>query len=410
MRRLTQQLRASYPNAGQLRIRRALSKKGDRIFQLLGVLPGGQRIARKLDAEDEVAALVAAQQMMSTVGDAGLVNEGRITPQGQLKVIQRMALQAVETRRSIRSGTRKPITQATKRYLRNAVMDCISHLQEAGLVCNAGTLRTWAIKVDEVKRERRRRLEAVRLVAAAANLSVETKDISYVEQKAPERLSLLDFDETDKELDLYQILQRVDNQLSDDSAWAIHVIATLGIRATGLFSIRPPDVGWDGTSELRAGDAIPYWDTKRSRPAQATPTLEFPLTWHRNRFEERNSRGWAIGRGERVILSEFPQAFLDLRGPIDRDPPQELAAAQRRKIDAVSSEVVRKMSSLARFLGFRQLRHLAITRILKQGVPPMMAAELTATSREMLDQTYGHLYKSEAVAASQALLKAAEVF
>ena len=43
-------------------------------------------------------------------------------------------------------------------------------------------------------------------------------------------------------------------------------------------------------------------------------------------------------------------------------------------------------------------------------VPPMMAAELTATSREMLDKTYGHLYKSEAVAASQAMLKAAEVF
>ncbi len=40
----------------------------------------------------------------------------------------------------------------------------------------------------------------------------------------------------------------------------------------------------------------------------------------------------------------------------------------------------------------------------------MMATELTATSRQMLDQTYGHLYKSEAVAASKALLKASEVF
>ena len=79
--------------------------------------------------------------------------------------------------------------------------------------------------------------------------------------------------------------------------------------------------------------------------------------------------------------------------PIDHDPLHELAVAKRRIIDAVSSEVGRKMSSVARFLSFRQLRHLAITRILKQGVPPMMAAELTATSREMLDQTYGHLYK-----------------
>lgn len=117
MKRLTEQLRASHPNAAHVRLRRALSKKGVQIFQLVGVLQGGQKIARKLDASDELGALVAAQQMMSTVGEAGLISTGRVSPAGQLKMIQRIALQSIENRRSVRSGARKPIREATKRNL-----------------------------------------------------------------------------------------------------------------------------------------------------------------------------------------------------------------------------------------------------------------------------------------------------
>ena len=37
----------------------------------------------------------------------------------------------------------------------------------------------------------------------------------------------------------------------------------------------------------------------------------------------------------------------------------------------------------------------------------MLGEEVSATSTEMLDKTYGHLYESEAVLASQAMRKAA---
>ena len=92
MKRLAEQLRASHPNPAQVRLRRALSKKGVRIFQLVGVLQGGQKIARKLDASDELGALVAAQKMMSTVGDTGVMSTGRVSAAGQLKVIQKIAI------------------------------------------------------------------------------------------------------------------------------------------------------------------------------------------------------------------------------------------------------------------------------------------------------------------------------
>ena len=40
----------------------------------------------------------------------------------------------------------------------------------------------------------------------------------------------------------------------------------------------------------------------------------------------------------------------------------------------------------------------------------MLGEEVSATSTEMLDKTYGHLYESEAVLASQAMRKSADVF
>lgn len=423
MKELTTQLRAEFPQAAQVRIRRALSKGGERIYQLVGVLPGGQRIARQLDAKSEVHALVAAQQMLSMVGEAGLVSPGRTIPSGQLKVIQRMSLQSVENRQSKRGNRRKPISEQHKRYLTNAVLDCMSHLQDAGLACNTGTLRSWALQAPEDQRERRRRLEAIRIVAAAANINLETKDITYCEPHAPTRLKLADINEKG-DFDLIQVLYKADMVLSDDAAWAVHVVATLGIRGIALCSIRPPlqsvHTDDDGhtlpTGMLLGGDPIPFWDSKRGRQGQATPSLEAPFTWARNvhptgapsvmmRLEEAMKIPWDHPRVHLKSLSEIPPGWLKLRGPIDRDPPPELYKLQQQKVNSVNEEVRRKMGEWAPYLGFRQLRHHVITRLLKKGIPSRIVAELASTSEEQINRTYGHLYASEAVTLAQAMLK-----
>ena len=56
------------------------------------------------------------------------------------------------------------------------------------------------------------------------------------------------------------------------------------------------------------------------------------------------------------------------------------------------------------YLGFRQLRHLAITRLLKKNVPARLVAELMSTSEEQLNRTYGNLYASEAVSIASEIL------
>ena len=60
--------------------------------------------------------------MMSTVGDTGVMSTGRVSAAGQLKVIQKIAIQSIENRRSVRSGARKPIREATKEDL--GMPDC----------------------------------------------------------------------------------------------------------------------------------------------------------------------------------------------------------------------------------------------------------------------------------------------
>lgn len=359
LRQFTQQLRDQVPGAEQLRLRRGLDKDKRRVWQLTGTLPDGRRIARKLlGATNEFTALEAAKALLTELQSRG-THIGRVPPVGATARHEAAAIREIEGR-----GLR-PATLAHKVDHIRRLTDWLS---ERNLPLTQPTLIS-AIEVVELNsRAHRARLEAAHSLARAAGIQLEIPPRLRYKDPLPKRRETV----TDAEIE--QFLRHEVQALPPRWRWLYRVVGCTGIRANGALSLEIPEVA------VHPGTVLHHWDSKRARPARATPSLDL----------------W-----EELRLSDVPEALRSLWMPSDR-PADDLTLVRSNSAVQEATAALRRIcgKEVAARFSFRQLRHAAGARMLSAGLDPLHVSELLSTSIAQLEATYSGLFRSRAAEAA----------
>lgn len=358
LRQFTQQLREQCPGAEQLRLRRGLDKDKRRVWQLTGTLPDGKRIARKLDATNEFSALEAAKVLLGELLSKG-THTGRIPPTGATARHEAIALRELEGRQ---------LRPATLAHKVDHIRRLIDWLTERNLPLTQPTLLASVEAIELGTRAHRARLEAVSSLAKAAGLQVEIPPRLRYRDPLPKRRELI------TDLEIEQFLRKTVEALPERWRWLYRVVGCTGIRANGALSLVIPD------GPIRPGTTLCYWDSKRSRPARTTPTLDL----------------W-----DALELSDIPEGLKLLWMPLDR-PADDLTLVRANSATQEATAACRRIlgrETAARY-SFRQLRHAAGARMLQAGLDPHHVSELMSTSIAQLEATYSGLFRSHAADAA----------
>ena len=368
---ITLALREEFPNAAELRIRKA--RKADKtVWQLVGKHPKQGKVARQLKALNESDVFLAAREMMREL-DIGV--KGRIVPTGQVRRVERAALEALEVR-----GFR----DATVQSKAGAIRKVSSWLADNELGVEETSLRTAVETLSPVNdRKRRAMLEAARALAKATNTPFSAEGLRYKDPLPRRR----------KEVDDNDIFRRLDEHLPkieiEGAIWLYRLISVVGVRANGALSMKIPDIfmgdDYPGVDGFQPGFQLPYWDSKRNRPGFATPTI----------------RDW----WEHWHLDNRPAELQPYLMPHDRPSSNEQIDKANRLLTFYSGELRRKVhKDAAESIGFRALRHAAAARLLKSGMNQLLVADLLSTSVAQLEACYSDMFRQQAVKEAERLL------
>ena len=179
-------LREEFPNAAELRIRKA--RKADKtVWQLVGSHPKQGKVARQLKALNESDVFLAAREMMREL-DIGI--KGRIVPTGQVRRVERAALEVLEMR-----GFRDATVQSKATSIRKVS----SWLADNELGVEETSLRTAVETLSPVNdRKRRATLEAARALAKATNTPFSTEGLRYKDPLPRRRKEVDDKEHVDR--------------------------------------------------------------------------------------------------------------------------------------------------------------------------------------------------------------------
>ena len=363
-------LREEFPNAAELRIRKA--RKADKtVWQLVGSHPKQGKVARQLIAMSESDVFLAAREMMREL-DIGV--KGRIVPTGQVRRIERAALEALEA---------KGFRDATVQSKAGAIRKVSSWLADNELGVEETSLRTAVETLSPVNdRKRRAMLEAARALAKATNTPFSTDGLRY-RDPLPRRRT---------EVDDNVIFRRLDEHLPKieipGAIWVYRIVGLTSVRANGALSMRIPDMlddDYPGKDGYQPGLQLPYWDSKRNRPGFATPTVK---DWFSH---------WKLDRR--------PAELTPYLMPHDQKPTNDQIDKANRLLTFYSGELRRKVhKDAAESIGFRALRHSCAARLLKSGMNQLLVADLLSTSVAQLEATYADMYRQTAVKEAERLL------
>ena len=364
---VTKELRKLFPDVDGLRLRSA-NRSGRVVYQLLHTSAEGKNKATQLDATTPTQAYEAAKVLL-TERTTGNIVSGRIPPAGLLRRAEIAARKEIEDR-----GLRQETEAAKVRALEAAV----GFLTDRGMLLTADTLKEAIRATDRTKRERRSRLEACRLLAKQVDIALNTDGFAYIDPGAKRReLTTLDIN----------LVYRALDDLERIPEWARYIfrmVACTGCRANAVFSMEIP------RGPLTQGGVLRYVDTKRSK----IKVVECQTTSMLVRNDQNLFNVWR--------LWEQPGEILALRHDGQRPTNDQLAAANRLTSDA-QRHLRRQYSAdnprWLRFMTFRYLRHIAVTRLFEMGLNEYQIAELVSTSVEQLQKTYGRLYQKGAIEA-----------
>lgn len=363
MSKLTAQLRKAVPGSENLRLRRGRTAAGERVWQLIGYLPDGSSIARRMpDARNELEALESGKLLARELLELGAV-PGRPSLSGSWARLERGAMARVEARRVNRAGAMEPLRPATIDYHHSAIQLVAGWATDRGLSPSQAVLLAAIRATDQRSRVRRKAIEGALALAEAAGLTLEVPAADlYAEPPPPKRVETSD-DE------LLALLHRAALRLNPAAWWPLFCSAVTGCRGNGCASMQFPE-GYG------LGARVVYFCSKRSRPAQGL----IAVPWAEKLAIERPE--WWAGRGQ---------------APLDRPMVDDQLRSITLAVDEVRQALKRAVGApVARLLSFRQLRHLQVLRLQRKGIPLPVVAELLATSPEQIKATYGALFSSEA--------------
>jgi hypothetical protein len=352
----TAELRRQVPGCELLRIRRALTRDGRRVFQLLGRLPTGEPVARRLPADTEAAALGAAVEMARDLLASGPVSP-RLPLGASWKRLAAVACQRIEERRIVRAGRLAPLRASTIWAHEAAITRMAGQCSEAGVSGAAGLL--WAVSQSPAdSRARRSACEAARALADAGGFPLEIPPhLRHAAPLPPRREAVTDGE-------LVAVLLELCDRFPLEALWPLLTTALTGARAAACASMTSPS--W------QPGAAPTYYDTKRSRVASALIVLRWP--------------GPDPVRG-----SEWLPA-----APLDRPLSDEDLAVVHAKVAGLWRSVRAYLGPRAWMVSARQLRHYQALRLLGAGVPLDVTATLLSTSIKQLQATYAGMYEATA--------------
>ena len=352
----TDQLRQQFPYEAQhLRIRRA-NRNGSHVFQLVGELPDGRKIARQLAGGSPFEALEAAKRALPMLV-AGVDLKGRTMPVGHLRELERACLHLIAD-----NGNRLQEQRAKSTHLKRLT----SWIEERGLPIQSGSLLAAIRDTDPCSRERRSRIQSTQLLARVAGVKLQIPKEDYY--RAP-RVPLAKTVSDDQVLVAYQQLK--DNTHRDDVIWLVGVMILTGCRATTALTFN-----LEGVRDV--GDTLAGWDSKRSRQVRTTPTI-------RGKWQEWN-------------LSQRPAALDDVVMPANAPATDAEVFRANNKINDMLKTVSRKVSPEHwEMLKARSLRSATVARLLRAGMGTLRTAEIVSTSEEQVRARYSRFFKAEAI-------------
>lgn len=365
LRSFTYQLRERYPEeARRLRLKR-VNRPGREVFQLIGTLPDKTPVGRTLKAANEFNALQEAIELVPLLMSGGDRNL-RMVPMGQMRLMERRALQLIEE-----SGLRP----STEQYKSREVKWITSWLEERGLPLQTATLLSAIKSTDQAKRKRRGVIEGARVLAKVANLPLEVDpSLLYKEPTVP----LVEAVSDDKIIEAYDELMSNSNR--PEVTWIIGVIIATGCRAATTLSMEVKGV-------KDVGDQILAWDSKNDRQIRTMPTIRG--FWQKYYLDQR------------PLLDDLKEFAM----PCDRRPTDEQVQRANSFINECFTHVKRKVSpEHGETLKARVLRSACVARLLLAGIDEMTVSSLTSTGVDQIRARYSRYYKSTSIQRAAELL------
>lgn len=365
LRSFTEQLREKCPEeARRLRLRR-VNRPGREIFQLIGELPDKTPVGRTLKAANEFNALEEAIELiplLMTGGDRNI----RTVPMGQLRLMERRALQLIEE---------QGLRPQTEKYKGREVKWITSWLEERGLPLQTATLLSVIKSTDQAKRKRRGVIEGARILAKAANLPLEVDpSLLYKEPTVP----LVEAVSDDLIIEAYESLLANSNRI--EVHWLVGAIIATGCRAVTALSMEVKGV-------KDVGDQILAWDSKNDRQIRTMPTIR--SFWQKYHLTDR------------PLIDELEPYSM----PCDRRSTDEQIQRANSFINDCFVHVRRKTSpEHGEILKARVLRSACVARLLTAGIDEMTVSSLTSTGVDQIRARYSRYYKSTSIQRAAQLL------